>query len=171
MSQKHQSKTLNGSLETWFPYFVRSDWRECAGITIGNHGSVKLSYDLWQFRRILVDLALSVTATIDFLCFYIYDPATAGEVKGPGMDVVRGADGGALAAPGDLPRSRPAGYITLIGQSKHHTFSLSSAFFLIGSTCAKQKKKAFFLNACSAVSSSVSSPSVFFFSVYFQISS
>lgn len=72
------------------PYFVRADWREFAEITIGNHGSVKLSYDLWQFRRILVNLALSVTFTIHFLCLYIYDSATAGEVKGLGTDVVRG---------------------------------------------------------------------------------
>ena len=53
--------------------------------------------------------------------------------------------GGGLAAPGELPRSRPAGYITLIGQSK-----ISYFFALIGFSpyrlyLCKAKEKGFLL--------------------------
>lgn len=114
------------------PYFVRADWREFAEITIGNHGSVKLSYDLWQFRRILVNLALSVTFTIHFLCLYIYDSATAGEVKGLGTDVVRGADEGPCGSGGDSPEPSRRIYYpnrsiqNIILFRSHRLFSLSA---------------------------------------------
>lgn len=101
------------------------------------------SYDLWQFRRILVDLALSVMSTIHFLCFSIYNPATAGEVKGPGTDVVRGANGG-LAAPVNLPRNCPAGYVTLIGQPKNIILFRSHWLSFLSARPVQSKRKRLF---------------------------